>query len=114
MTDWASIKRDLAVFDWRYIDREGVDDAERFLHNTLFSILRLHIPEWTLHGRKSAHPIVNKRCLLAIRTKNESQGTDEFTAASAACSAILFQEYLLYIKRMRDKLRKEKHCSKGW
>ena len=95
MADWASIKRDIAAFDWRDIDRESVDDAERFLHNHLFSILRLHIPERMLHAGKSAHPYVNERCLLAIRAKHESQGTDEFTAASAACSAILFEEYLL-------------------
>ena len=91
-----------------------MDDAERFLHNTLFSILRLHIPERTLHERISAHPWGNERCLLAIRSKHASQGTDEFSATSATCSATLFEEYLEYIKRMRDKLRKEKLGSKGW
>ena len=114
MADWASIKRDIAAFDWRSIDRESVDDAERFLHNNLVSILRTHIPERTLHERKSAHPWVNERCLIAIRAKNAAQGTTEFTAASASCSATLFEEYLEYIKRLRDKLRKEKRGSKGW
>ena len=81
MADWASIKRDLAAFDWRYIDRESVDNAERFLHNTLFHILQLHIPERTLHERKSAHPWVNDRCIFAIRAKNAAHGTDESVAA---------------------------------
>ena len=91
-----------------------MDDAELFLHNTLFSILRLHVPERTLHERISAHPWGNERCLLAIRSKHASQGTDEFSSTSATCSATLFEEYLEYIKRMRDKLRKEKLGSKGW
>ena len=41
-------------------------------------------------------------------------GTDEFGSASAECNRILFQEYLLYIKHMRDKLKKEKRGSKSW
>ena len=92
----------------------NVDDAESFSHNTLFSILRLHIRERTLHERKSAHPCVNERCLLAIRAQNAPQETDEFIAASAACRATLFDENLEYIKRMRDKLHKEQRGSKGW
>ena len=91
-----------------------VDDAERFSHNTLFSILRLHIRERTLHERTSAHPCVHERCLLAIRAQNAPHGTDEFIAASAACSATLFDENLKYIRRMRDKLHKETRGSKGW
>ena len=74
MADCASIKQDIAAFDWRYIDRESVDDAERFLRNNLFSIFRIHIPERTLHERKSAHPWVNKPWLLAIRPKTHPKG----------------------------------------
>ena len=69
MADWASIKRDIAAFDCRYIDRKNVDDAERFLHNNLFSILCIHIPKRTLHDRKSAHPWVTQ-AFIRVRKSN--------------------------------------------
>ena len=31
-----------------------------------------------------------------------------------SCGRILFEEYLLYIQRMRNKLRNERRGSKGW
>ncbi len=112
--DWASIRRDLDAFDWTYIDRASVDNAEQYLHDNLFHILGLYIQRRILHERQSAHPWVNERCLEAIRSKNATAGTDEFALASTVCSGILFEEYLAYIERMRDKLRKEKRGSKGW
>ena len=112
--DWANIKHDLAEFDWTFMDGASVDDAERYLHESLFRILRQHIPERTLLERKSAHPWVNERCLQAIQRKNESAGTENFSATSLECNRILFEEYLAHIERMRDKLRKEKRGSKRW
>ena len=112
--DWSSIKSDLARSDWSFIDQATVDDAERFLHNSLFIILRRHIPERLLVERKSKHPWINERCLHAIQNRNATAGTPEAAAASIACSRLLFEEYLLYIQRMRDKLQKEQRGSKGW
>ena len=43
--DWSSIKSDWAMSDWTFIDQATVDDAERFLNDSLFIILRRHIPE---------------------------------------------------------------------
>ena len=43
--DWASIKHDIAVFDWTFIGTASVDVAKQYLHDFLVRILRLHIPE---------------------------------------------------------------------
>ena len=67
--EWANIKHDLAEFDWTFMDGASVDDADRYLQESLFRILRQHIPERTLQERKSAHPWVNERCLQAIHRK---------------------------------------------
>ena len=112
--DWASIKHDIAVFDWTFIDTASVDEAEQYLHDSRVRILRLHIPERSLCGRTSLHPWVNERCLLPIQRNNFTAGIDEFGPASAECSRILFHEYLLYIEHMMDTLRKEKRGSKSW
>ena len=68
--DWTNMKSDIVGFDWTFIDQANVDDAERYLHNTLFTILRRHTPERLLLERKSKHPWVNDRCLQAIHIKN--------------------------------------------
>ena len=54
--DWASIKNDIAVFDWIVIDSASVDEAKHCLHNSLFHILRIHIPERSFCERKSVRP----------------------------------------------------------
>ena len=112
--DWDKVRRDLKSFDWRPIDVLSVDDAERYLHDGVLNILGRHIPSRVLHERKSAHPWVNDRCLSAIRMKNAAVGTDNSASEAKRCSDILFEEYLSYVRRMRDKLGKAKRGSKHW
>ena len=54
--DWASIKHDIAVFDWTVVDNASVGEAKHYLHNSLFHILRIHIPERSFCDRKSVRP----------------------------------------------------------
>ncbi len=112
--DWPEINRDLESFDWTPMDSLDVDAAERFFHRSVFAILRRHIPERELLERKTTHPWVNERCVSAIRAKNASLGATEFASESAKCNAIIFEEFVEYVQRMRDKLAKEKRGSKSW
>ena len=112
--DWAEIRREMQGFDWSTMDSLDVDAAERFFHQSVFGILQCHIPERELLERKSVHPWFNDRCVSAIRAKNASLDTSEFVSKSAECSAIIFEEFLGHVKRMRDKLAREKRGSKAW
>ena len=56
-TDWTNMKSDIVSFDWTFIGQANVDDAERYFHNTLFTILRRHTPERLLLERKSKRPV---------------------------------------------------------
>ncbi len=112
--DWAAIRQDFAHFDWTPMDLFDVDSAERFFHTSVLDILRRHIPEREIIERKTAHPWINERCVEAIRSKNASFGTDNFGVKSAECNAVIFEEFIAYVERMRDKLRKEKRGSKSW
>ena len=64
-------------------------------------------------GSQSTHGLTSDAYLL-FAFKNAAQGTDEFAAASATCSATLFVEYLRCIERTKDNVRMKKHGSKGW
>ena len=110
--DWLRVRRALVAEDWRVMDFMTVDEAERHLHQRICGIMGLYIPQRTITERKSVHPWVNERCLEAIRTKNEC--SEDLTAAAAACSQVLFEEYLAHVQRMKDKLLREKRGSKQW
>ena len=112
--DWATIRRELAELNWRPMDNSSVDDAERFFHDNIVRILKQHIPQREVQMRKGVHPWINERCLAAIRSKNAKRGTEAFTSEAKGCCAILFEEYVHYIKRMRDKLSGLKRGCKAW
>ena len=112
--DWKAVRRDVAAHDWSRVDSVSVDEAERFFHTSLLDILQRNVPQRELFERKSKHPWINERCLEAIRAKNSSTGNADHVEISSRCSAILLEEYHLYIERMRDKLSKVKRGSKEW
>ena len=111
--DWQSIKRNLCAHDWRRIDDMDVDCAESYLHDSILDILRSHVPERVLKERRCVHPWVNDRCRQAIHDKNTAVEPQR-AEATTKCSEVLFEEYLAYVQRMRDKLAKEKRGSKKW
>ena len=110
--NWAEMSRAFGNFDWTPMDALDVDSAERFFHRLTFAILRHHVRERELCERKSTHPWLNERCVEAIRAKNASAGPEAFAARTNECNAIIFAKFTQHIVRMRDKLVKEKHCSK--
>ena len=111
---WRDVKRDISAFEWTPMDIMTVDDAERFFHHKVFEILEGHIPRREIRERKSTHPWVNDRCVEAIRLKNDSVGTADSVSLSVRCSKVIFEEFLSYTERMRNKLLKERRGSKGW
>ena len=111
--NWNHIRRDYRVHEWAPMDTMEVDDAERYMHDKILEIIRRHVPERMIWERRSVHPWINERCVQAIRDKNNAADGAQRTAA-ARCSEILFEEYLAYVQRMRDKLGKAKRGSKLW
>ncbi len=111
---WDELQEDLRCFYWTPMDLLSVDDAERHFHNNVFAMLERHIPRRELYERKSSHPWINERCLEAIRTKNDSAGSERFALQTALCSGVLFEEFVAYTQRMRDKSLGEKRGSKRW
>ena len=112
--NWDNIRKDFDTWNWRPMDAMTVDDAERFFHNTVFHVLERHIPVRDISIRKTLHPWINDRCLAAVRTKNSAAGTASFLDETQRCNGVLFEEYVAYVKRMRDKLQTEKRGSKAW
>ena len=112
--DWDKIGEEIWSFDWSPMESFSVDESERYLHESLFGIITRHIPRRDILERKSAHPWINDRCLDAIKHKNLAAGTIRFAAECSSCSRVLFEEFLEHVKRMRDKLLREKRGSKQW
>ena len=112
--NWDAIRSDFRAMDWRPMDIMCVDDAERFLSDSIFGVLDHHIPSRTIYERKLTHPWINDRCLLVVRTKNAAAGTDAFADETKRCNTVLFEEYIKYVTSMRDKLSAEKRGSKAW
>ena len=111
--DWEQLRCDMAAFDWTLMDQVQVDAAERFFHDNVLAMLERHVPRREVRERKSAHQWVNDRCLAAIRDKNEGVDGD-FASRAVRCSELIFEEYLSYVQRMRDKLLRERRGSKQW
>ena len=73
-----------------------------------------NIPRKEIKCRKITHPWLNSRCDAAIETKNNTEGTDVFTAADAKCSTILREEHAKYAECLKSKLAALPRSNKQW
>ena len=92
---------------------ESVDEAEGFLRSSFLQYLAISDLQFMFHEEVCAR--TGKQAMFTChQRKNESQVTDEFVNNSTVCGALLFEEYLLHMKRMQEKLRKENRGCKEW
>ena len=111
---WQHICSELASTDWLWICSSEADAAtERFTADVL-RILHSNIPTKEVFDRVAAHPWFNDRCLAFVREKRQAEGRADYREVAERCSKELFNEYLKYVAKMREKLKLVRRGSKQW
>ena len=90
------------------------DDAASAFTNFVLQAARRFIPVKALPLKKNTHPWLTDRCKHLVTAKRAAEGTADYEAKAAECSAGLLQEYNKYVHRTYEKLRKLPRGSKQW
>ena len=112
--DWIGFKRLLNQYKWRWIDETNPDDAAKTFTDTLLKLAKQFIPRKTVYVSNGSHPWINQMCLDLINSKQQAWGTPSYHEKAKICSKGLFDEYLAYVRRMKNELSKLKRGSKQW
>ena len=112
--NWKDLKQAFKNTDWNFLDYAADTDAmQEILTEHVLSTARL-IPTERRRLKKPMHPWMNQRCLELVGTKRRAEGTAEYAEKVRECSAGVLEEYLKYVERVCDELRKLPRSSKKW
>ncbi len=112
--NWTRIRRRIEHNDWNYLRTLPVDIAAGVLTRQLLDFVGEFTPVKTLVERPGTHPWLNDKCLELIQAKRRAEGTDNYKEVAAACSQGIFEEFLVFVKSSRNRLRRVKRGSKFW
>ena len=112
--DWTKLKKDLHQYDWHVLRNGSAEDSLNAFLEILWLHLVKHIPRRQLDITKSSHPWVNARSKNAIIEKNNAEGTPNFEEAAAKCTAVLAEERLKHVQRVKEKMAKLPPGGKQW
>ena len=111
---WKELEEELENADWEPLRHGTAEHALNYFMEILWLCLIKYIPRKVVTRTRSSHPWLNSRCREAINRKNNSEGTEFFSTASAACTQILLEERLKYVDKLKEKLASLPRCSKQW
>ena len=112
--DWKELNAYFAKVNWETVLTGTADDAASAFTDFVLQAARRFIPVETLPLKKSTHPWLTDSCKHLVRAKQAAEGTADYDAKAAECSAGLLHEYNKYVQRTYEKLRKLPRSSKQW
>jgi len=112
--DWQGLNNYLNQLDYSFMHHGDVDTVTNNFTQTLLDSAKMFIKQKTLSCSASAHPWMSDRCREALAKKHSSVGTpeSEYRAACEACSAVLHEEFQLYVSQLKVRMSKMKRGSK--
>ena len=111
---WEALKKDISDYNWHSLGDGTAEDALNVFLEVLWLHLVKHIPRRPLQIVKRSHPWMNDRSRAAIAEKNRAEGTPAFSDASSKCAAILTEERLKQVEKVKEKMASLPSASKSW
>ena len=112
--DWDGLKKELQSIDWSFIACSDASTAAALLTKLILEKASKHIPQRTLHVKKSSHPWLTDTIVQLVEAKRAAVGPIEYEAAVKACSDGIMAEYNAYSLQARQALLKARTGSKQW
>ena len=112
--NWKRMSGLVGAEDWSILDTMDPNSAAELIQRRILFHVSTCVPIKTIVQQRGTHPWLNARCLELVDAKMAAEGTENYKAMVAACSKGLFDEYLLYTQRVKEKLKKLPSGSKRW
>ena len=99
---WKHMSGLVSADNWSILDQMGPNNAIKLIQRRILSHLSTCVPIQTFVQQSGNHPWLNARCLELVAAKIAAEGTEDYKMIAAECSKGLFDEYLLYPKKIQE------------
>ena len=107
-------KNELDKADWSYTRGQDASQAARHTTHMVLGAASKHIPQRTLHCKKSSHPRFTHDLAQVVAEERDAEGTPAYEDAVKACSAAIIEGYNKYAAQAREILLNTRSGSKLW
>ena len=119
--DWKGLNEELAKTNWDELLFLGDEPFEelpseataRFTEYLLDTVRKFVSVKTCIH-KKSTHSWLNERCRRLTEETRAADGTSGHAEKLKACSEGVFEEFLAYVEKTKQKLKKLPRLSKAW
>lgn len=103
-----------SIEDWRCLDSMTSCSGAEFLQQRIQSFVSNRIPTKFFAKQSGTHPWLNERCLHLVTKKIEAGGTSNYAEVARKSSEGLYDEFIMYTKKIQVQLKKLPSGSKKW